>query len=66
MIYSREIHIVIHLGLVANVYPVEELVDKVMEKAEKIASMSQIATGMAKEAVNSCMFIHHTATSVQP
>lgn len=50
----------------ANVYPVEELVDKVMEKAEKIASMSQIATGMAKEAVNSCMFIHHTATSVQP
>ncbi|KAF6027249.1 ECHS1 [Bugula neritina] len=43
----------LQFGLVANVYPVEELVDKVMEKAEKIASMSQIATGMAKEAVNS-------------
>ncbi|XP_067935066.1 enoyl-CoA hydratase, mitochondrial-like [Watersipora subatra] len=39
-------------GLVANVYPVDELVDKAMAKAEKIAGQSNIITKMAKEAVN--------------
>ena len=44
---------VIFTGLVANVYAADELVDKAMAKAEKIASLSHISTKMAKEAVNS-------------
>lgn len=42
-------------GLVANVYPVEKLVEESIKKAEKIASQSQMATKMAKEAVNKGM-----------
>ena len=42
----------------ANVYPAEELVDNALKKAEKIASMSQIATKMGKEAVNKGIHPH--------
>jgi len=38
--------------LVANVYPPEELVDKAVAKAEKIAANSILINQMAKEAVN--------------
>lgn len=40
------------IGLVANVYPADKLVEECMKKAEKIASQSHIAAKMAKEAVN--------------
>src|SRR6201997_2188315 len=39
-------------GLVSRVVPADKLMDEVMAAAEKIASMSQPAAGMAKEAVN--------------
>ena len=39
-------------GLVARVVPAAELMAKVMEIAQTIAGMSQMATKLAKEAVN--------------
>ncbi|MCL2713329.1 MAG: enoyl-CoA hydratase [Alphaproteobacteria bacterium] len=39
-------------GLVSRVVPTDKLMDEVMAAAEKIASMSQPAAAMAKEAVN--------------
>jgi len=39
-------------GLVSAVYPVNELVDKTMETAEKIANMPKMTAMMCKEAVN--------------
>jgi enoyl-CoA hydratase/carnithine racemase len=41
-------------GLVARVYPADELVSEVIKKAEVIASMSQPIVAMAKAAVNKC------------
>ncbi len=41
----------LNLGLVNHVYPAEELTEKTMKLAEKIASKSPIALQMAKEAV---------------
>jgi enoyl-CoA hydratase len=41
-----------HCGLVARVVPAGELMAKVMEIAETIAGMSQLAAKLAKEAVN--------------
>jgi len=40
------------LGLVAQVYPAEELVEKALEMGEKIAKNSQPVVAIAKEAVN--------------
>ena len=39
-------------GLVAKVFPVDQLVDEAVKTAEKISSMSKLTTGMAKESVN--------------
>lgn len=39
-------------GLVAHVYPADELVDKAIEKAAKIASFSKPVAAMVKETVN--------------
>lgn len=39
-------------GLVSAVYPADKLLDEVIEKAEEIASNSQITTQIAKECVN--------------
>ena len=39
-------------GLVARVYPAEELVSKAIEQASKIAAMSKPVVMMCKEAVN--------------
>lgn len=39
-------------GLVAHVYPADELVDKAVEKAAKIASFSKPVAAMVKETVN--------------
>lgn len=41
------------IGLVSQVYPVEELTDKAVEMADKIAGLSQPVIMLAKEAVNS-------------
>lgn len=38
--------------MVSKVFPVEELVNEAIKLGEKIASMSQVAVAMAKEAVN--------------
>ena len=40
------------IGLAAQVFPAEELVDKTIEVAKKIASLSKIAVALNKEAVN--------------
>ena len=40
------------LGLVSKVCPVDQLVEQAVKLGEKIASMSQVASAMAKEAVN--------------
>lgn len=41
-------------GLVARVYPVDQLVDESIKKAERICEHSKIIVQMAKEAVNAC------------
>lgn len=40
------------MGLVSKVYPANELVDKAVALAEKIATHSPLAVALAKEAVN--------------
>jgi len=40
------------IGLAAQIFPVDELVDKAVETAQKIASFSKIAVALNKEAVN--------------
>ena len=40
------------LGLVANVYPVESLVEEVVKKASKIAGQSKLITQICKESIN--------------
>ncbi len=42
----------LRIGLVDQVYPPEELMDKAMEMAQKIASRGPLAVAAAKEAVN--------------
>lgn len=42
----------LQFGLVANVYPVEELVDEAVKKASKIAANSKLITQICKEAIN--------------
>jgi enoyl-CoA hydratase len=49
MVDAREAH---RIGLVDEVYPAEELMDKAMEMAKKIASKAPIAMGSAKELIN--------------
>ena len=39
-------------GLVSKVYPAEELVDKAVAAADKIASHSKLITQMCKQATN--------------
>jgi len=39
-------------GLVANVYPVDVLIDEVMKKASKIAGQSKLITQICKESIN--------------
>lgn len=40
------------LGLVSKVFPTKELVDEAVKLGERIGNFSQIATAMAKEAIN--------------
>lgn len=46
---AKEAH---RIGLAAQVFPVEELVDEAVKTAEKIASFSKVAVALNKEAVN--------------
>lgn len=39
-------------GLVADVFPVDQLVSEAVKLGEKIAANSQLMVGMAKQAVN--------------
>ena len=50
----------LRIGLVNKIYPVEELISKAIELAEKISSKGQIAVQMALRAIVSCDDISET------
>jgi enoyl-CoA hydratase/carnithine racemase len=53
---SRQNHsntYVLFAGLVSAVFPVDKLLEHALKTAEKIAGLSKLSTGIAKEAINS-------------
>lgn len=58
MISAEEAH---RIGLVDEVYPADELMDKTMEMAKLIASKGPIAIAMAKECINRGLDVNLTA-----